>query len=100
MIISLEKAKQFCRIDGNDEDELLEMLILNAEHYIDDAVDVLDLSNSKVRSKAELLSAVLVSDWYDNRSYMYSKKESPDRRHTVQSLILQLKALSLGDENV
>ena len=100
MIISLEKAKQYCRIDGNDEDELLKILIENAKYYIEDAVDELNLENNKVKSKAELLAAILVSDWYDNRSYMYSKSESPNRRHGVQSLILQIKALSLGDEDV
>lgn len=97
MLVTLEEARMYCRLDSDIEDEFLELLIKNAEYYIEDTVDYLNLENEKIRTKAKLLAQVLISDWYENRSYMYDKRESPDVRYTVRSLVMQLQSLSLEE---
>ena len=96
-MVSLDLIKQYLRIDGNYEDGLLEVLKTNAIHYIDDSVDNMDWTNEKVLDKATLLILVLVSDWYENREYMHEGKTSQGVKYTVHSLLLQLKAICLGD---
>ncbi len=96
-MLSLDLIKQYLRIDGNHEDELLEMLKTNAIHYINDSVDDMDWENEKALDKATLLILVLVSDWYENREYMHEGKISQGVRYTVHSLLLQLQGICLGD---
>lgn len=95
-MISLDLIKQYLRIDGNYEDELLEFLKDNAEFYIEDTIDNLDLSNEKVSKKAQLMALVLISDWYENREYVKVGKVSNDIRYTIMSLRDQIQAICLG----
>lgn len=97
-MIALDLVKQYLRIDGNYEDELLEFLIDNAEYYIEDTIENLDLDNDKVAKKAQLMALVLISDWYENREYVNIGKVSNDIRYTIMSLRDQIQAISLGDE--
>ncbi len=85
MIITLEEAKQWLRIDHNDEDGLIIMMISAAEKYLFNATgNTFDNTNEL----AKLFCYVLVTDWYENREMI--GKTSEKVRHTVESILAQL----------
>ena len=66
MIITLDEAKQFLRLetDFTDEDEFINSLIMAAEQYIKNATGkIFDNTNQL----AVLAVKLLISHWYDNR---------------------------------
>ncbi|MHB9945619.1 DNA packaging protein [Clostridium botulinum] len=89
MIVTLEEVKMYCRIDDDEEDFLLELLIKNAEDYIEDAVKPISNMSDKLKEKSKLLALVLISDWYDNRSL--NMKTSEKVRYSITSLLNQMK---------
>lgn len=86
MIITIEEAKEFLRIDGNEEDVLLQTLINAAEKSLYNATgNTFDSTNEL----AKLYCLVLVSDWFENREL--TDKTSEKVRFTTQSILAQLK---------
>jgi len=85
LIITLDEAKQWLRVDHNDEDSLINTLISAAEKYLVNATgNTFDSTNEL----AKLLCYVLVADWYENRDMI--GKTSEKVRHTVESIVAQL----------
>ncbi|NNV07779.1 phage gp6-like head-tail connector protein [Geobacillus sp. MMMUD3] len=85
MIITLDEAKQWLRIDHNDEDSLISTLISAAEKYLVNATgNTFDNTNEL----AKLFCYVLVSDWYENRELM--GRVSDQVRPIIQSMLVQL----------
>lgn len=90
MIVSLDQAKSWLRVDYNDEDEDIQMLVDAAELYLNNATGrVFDAGNPL----AVLYCRVLISDWYENRSLMQDNKTSDKVRFTLQSIIKQLQLM-------
>lgn len=86
MILTIGEAKEFLRIDGTEEDALLQTLISAAEKSLYNATgNTFDSANEL----AKLYCLVLVSDWYENREL--NEKVSEKVRFTVQSILTQLK---------
>lgn len=89
--MELSVIKEYLKVDFDDDDRLLEMLLGAARKYIHDAVGYnLDESDERVK----LLLLVLISDWYEHREYMETsntQKISQKVRYTVRSIILQLQ---------
>lgn len=86
MIVTLEEAKLYLRIDGNEDDILLDTLIAAAEEYIKNATGKEFDNSSRL---AKLLCLVLITDWYENRAQ--TDKISEKYRFTVQTILGQLK---------
>lgn len=85
MIVSLEETKEWLRIEHNDEDNTLLMLINAAETYLQNATgNTFDNTNNL----AKLFCLVLVTDWYENREMV--GKASEKVRQTVESMVAQL----------
>lgn len=87
LIIKVEAAKSFLRVDYNDDDDYIQELIKAAEKYIEGA---LNKPVNPEDPRVLLLCKVLVKDWYDNRSFM-ARQTSEKVRHTVQTILTQLK---------
>ncbi len=87
LIIKVETAKSFLRVDYNDDDDYIQELIKAAEKYIEGA---LNKPVNPEDPRVLLLCKVLVKDWYDNRSFM-ARQTSEKVRHTVQTILTQLK---------
>ena len=87
LIIKVEAAKSFLRVDYNDDDDYIQELIKAAEKYIEGA---LNKPVTPEDPRVLLLCKVLVKDWYDNRSFM-ARQTSEKVRHTVQTILTQLK---------
>jgi uncharacterized phage protein (predicted DNA packaging) len=86
MIVSLEEAKNWARIDDGDESTVA-LLIDAAEIYLKNATGKqFDSTNNQ----AKLFCLVLVTDWYENRELM-GVKVSEKVRFSIQSILAQLR---------
>lgn len=86
MIVTLEEAKQYLRVDGNESDELITALIEAAGVYLQNATgNQFDNTNHL----AKLFCLVLVGDWYENREY--SGKPGEGIRPIINSILVQLQ---------
>ena len=87
MILELEETKEWLRVDGNEEDSTIELLIKAAEEYLKNATGrKFDNTNNQAR----LFCLVLVTDWFENRD-LIGAKVSEKVRFIVQSMLLQLQ---------
>lgn len=88
MIISLDEAKLFLRLEDNytDEDTLIQSLISAAEEHLLNATGIMFDSTNNL---AKLYVNVLVSDFYDNRSSTEELKIKT--RLILDSILLQLQ---------
>ena len=84
--ISVDTIKDALRIDGNDDDDLIQGYIDTAEEYVANAVTD-DPSEPLISSrKYRLAVIILVQFWYSNRAT--DIKQTP---YQVRSLIQQLR---------
>ncbi|MDU4545323.1 MAG: head-tail connector protein [Clostridium botulinum] len=97
-VLTLIEAKEFLRIDYDDEDNFLQLCIQNAEEYIRDAVDDFDtkIQIDRFKTKAKLFSLMLIQDMFDNRELM--AKDNEKYKYIAKSLIMQMNLNSY--ENV
>ena len=86
MIISLEEAKTYLRVDNSEEDDLIENLIEAAKVYLENATgNTFDSSNYLAR----LFCLTLVTDWYESRGLVVGKV-GEGIRPVINSLLAQL----------
>lgn len=88
MIVSLDEAKLYLRLetDYKDEDVLIQTLIDTAEESVKNATGITFDSTNNL---AKLYVIILVADFYDNRSTLQDLKTKT--RTTLESIILQLQ---------
>ena len=89
--MELSVIKEYLKIDFDDDDRLLEMLLDAARKYLFDAVGY---KPDETDERVKLLLLVLISDWYEHREYMETsntQKISQKVRYTVRSIMLQLQ---------
>lgn len=86
--MNLATVKEYLKIDFDDDDRILEMLLGSARRYVLDAVGY---QPDETDERVQLLLLVLVSDWYEHREYTSSQKVSQKVRYTVRSIVLQLQ---------
>lgn len=84
MLVTVAEAKNWLRIDGNEDDALLQTLIDAAVRYIRNATGR-DFEGDEL---AKVLALVLVADWYENRELI--GKTSDQVRPMVRGILLQL----------
>ena len=96
MLISLKEAKEYLRVDGDEEDTLITNLIAAAEVYLKNATGkTFDSTNELAR----LFCLVLVVDWYENRTYI-AGKVGDSARPVIESILAQLNYAYEGGEGV
>jgi uncharacterized phage protein (predicted DNA packaging) len=94
LILTIEEAKEWLRIDGDYENTTIQMLINAAELYIKNATGKTFDSTNEL---AKLFCLVLVTDWYENRE-LVGQKPSDKVRFTIQSMLAQLRYAPTGGE--
>ncbi|MGN7938505.1 head-tail connector protein [Metabacillus sp. 22489] len=94
MIIELKETKEWLRIDGDDEDTTLKVLIGAAENYLKNATGH---EFDQTYNQAKLFCFVLVTDWYENRE-LIGNKPSEKVRFTIQSMLTQLQNITFEGE--
>ncbi|UYL94043.1 head-tail connector protein [Geobacillus phage vB_GthS_PK3.6] len=85
MIVTLEEAKNWLRVDFSDDDALITTLINAAEEYLENATGVEFNENNHL---AKLFCMTLISDWYENREMI--GKATDQTRPIIQSILTQL----------
>ena len=86
--MELEELKLYLRIDSNDEDDVLRLMMGAAENYIVNSVGAFD----KEDPQAKILFAAIVQDMFDNRELMQSEQQMKKRMEWLYaSSILQLR---------
>ena len=84
----LEDIKGYLRIDGDEEDSLIQTMMEVGKEYIRSAVGEYD----DMDPTAQVLLAAIVQNMYDNRELMQSEQQTKKRiEYTFQSIILQLR---------
>lgn len=86
-ILHLEETKLWLRVDIDDDDSTIQMLINAAEAYLNNAVEV---EFDETNQLAKLFCLILVSDWYENRE-LIGLQPSGQVRFTCQSILAQLQ---------
>ena len=86
--MKLEDVKLYLRIDGDEEDALIQSMMQAWAEYIRSAVGKYDDTDPT----AQILLAAIVQNMYDNRELMQSEQQMKKRiEYTFQSIILQLQ---------
>jgi len=85
MLVSLEEAKNYLRVDSSDDDEFIRTLILTAERLV---TDVSRLSSDYLEIKGDV---VKVAELYAI-AYLYEHREEADHK----GLMLTLRNLMFG----
>ena len=85
MLVSLEEAKNYLRVDSSDDDEFIQTLILTAERLV---TDVSRLSTDYLVVQGDV---VKIAELYAI-AYLYEHREEADHKE----LILTLRNLLFG----
>ncbi|KWU66043.1 DNA-packaging protein [Bacillus mycoides] len=85
MVLKLEEAKEYLRVDGDEEDSLISSFITAAEIYIKNATS----KNVDLKSElAKLAARILISHWYENREAVGKAEQLA---FSLQSILVQLQ---------
>ena len=86
--MELEVVKYYLRVDGNDDDNLIQTMMDAGKEFIKSAVGEYDDTDMTAR----ILLLAAVQNMYDNRELMQSEQQVKKRiENTFQSIILQLQ---------
>lgn len=91
-LLTVEEIKPYCRIDYEEDDELLEEMIIFTENYLRNAIDNFDrkLESDKFKNLVKLTMKKLIKHEYDNRDPMETRIGERVSFY-MQSTIQQLK---------
>ena len=85
--MDLEELKLFLRIDGEEEDSLIEGLKSGAEEYLTNA----GINKDYSKDLYKLAIKILISHWYENRVVETVGKNVSKISLGLDTIILQLK---------
>lgn len=90
-MLDLLTVKQYCRVDYDDDDALLSLMLSAA---IEELLDLIpDMNAAAMSARQKLLCLTVIKDLYDNRQRdADSKKSASDKdamRQSVRSMLLR-----------
>lgn len=88
--MTVEEAKEYLRLDGNEEDLFVEQLIQASDIYIEKMVGISYKSDEKLFKLSTLLQKKLIADMYEIRSTEIPKDMKQDRIVTSILNVLEL----------
>ena len=90
--MTLQEVKAFLKVDFNDDDDFITLLIDVAREYIIDAIGKCDETVARVK----LLMRIIVGELYEKRSMTFDIDHTNQKvQYTIRSIINQL---SYGDD--
>lgn len=91
MILTLNEVKLFLKVDYEEEDNYIQLLIDAAENYIQDAIDNYDtkILNTRFKNKAKIVSLALINEAYSNRELI--TKDDEKYKLIIKSFLLQMQ---------
>ncbi|MDD0821560.1 head-tail connector protein [Bacillus cereus] len=90
MVLTLEEAKKYLRVDGDEEDDLITSFVIAAEQYIKNSTSKNVNLNDEL---AKLAARILIAHWYENREPV---GKTGKLSFSLQSILIQLQ-YSVGD---
>lgn len=91
-MVDLKKAKEYLRIDYEEDDEFIRSLIAASRIYLENAI-----GEYKSNELTDLAQLILIEHWNDNRSLVGVVTDVI--KHSVDAIIFQVKYCSQVDEN-
>lgn len=92
--LTLDLVKSFLRVDYDDENDYIDLLISAAREYVTDALGQCDETVARVR----LIELVIISEMYEKRTLTFNSDSTNTKaQYTIRSIINQLQFE--GDEN-
>jgi len=90
-LITLEQAKNYLRIDFDEDDVLVEMCMESAQQYLKDSIENFEAKavNESFEKKCRLPILMLIQHQYDSRTAIVTSNQKVD--FILSSLMLQLK---------
>ncbi|OEH52998.1 hypothetical protein AQ616_18320 [Oceanobacillus sp. E9] len=90
--MQVKEIKEYLRIEHDEDDSYLEMLVVRAKMYIRNGVGKLDDDNELFK----MAITVLVGHWYDNRELSRIGNNSYSIPHSFEAIIQQLRYCYVG----
>ncbi|PHG55647.1 head-tail connector protein [Bacillus toyonensis] len=85
MVLTVEEAKKYLRVDGDEEDDLITSFVEAAEIYIKNATS----KHVDVKSElAKLAARILIAHWHENREAVGKAEQLA---FSLQSILVQLQ---------
>lgn len=85
LVLTVEEAKKYLRVDGDEEENLITSFVIAAEIYIQNATRQ-DVKLDSVLAK--LAARILISHWYENREAVGKAEQLA---FSLQSILVQLQ---------
>ena len=93
--MTLNYVKNYLKVDFNDDDDYISLLIDVATEYVVDAIGKCDESIARVK----LLMLVIISEMYEKRTFTVdSDSTNTKAQYTIRSIINQLQNGDIEDE--
>lgn len=89
-MITLQEAKNYLKVEFDEDDDFISEIIKVAESYMRDGITDFDLKmkNENFKIKAKLCEKALIQNMYDER-YLVSYRQRPT--YVISSLMNQLE---------
>ncbi len=91
-MVDLKKAKEYLRIDYDEDDEFIRSLIAASKIYMENAIGPF-----KPNELTDLAQLILIEHWNDNRSLVGAVSEVI--QHSVDAIIFQIRYCSPLENN-
>lgn len=86
-MIELQEAKQWLRVDHDEDDNIIKSLINAADRYLQNATGKKFATDNQL---AKQFCLFLIADWYDNRQFT-GEKVGEKVKYILQSMLAQLQ---------
>lgn len=91
--MTLQEVKAFLKVDFNDDDDFITLLIDVAREYI---IDAIGECNEEI-ARVKLLMRVIVAELYEKRALTFDMNSTNEKvQYVIRSIINQL---SFGDDD-
>lgn len=93
--MQLKEIKEYLRIDGDEDNELLSSLYVATKSYIENATGITEdmaRENEKISGLYNLTNKILLTHWYENRMPQTMSTHLHKLDFSLDSLFLQLEA--------
>lgn len=87
-MLSLQEAKEFLRVDHDEEDASINGLLQASEGYIINAIGVKEITDDRQKELFKLAQKLLIAHWYENREVIGKTDKAA---FSLSSILVQLQ---------
>lgn len=92
--MDINEVKTFLRIDEDEDENILLIMMQAAEEYIKDSVGFFDSENNKMK----ILYWLVIQDFYENRVLVVKEADKQRLSYAVSTIVTQLQTEALLKE--